>query len=265
MLLGRLGAERLRHQGRDWRKEYQARPIQPGCDAVPVDGRTFAVCEPFRTYYRTHGLELDGTPGTSPRESLGLFGLPLTQAALETNSSGDRVLTQYFERARFEYHPDNPAGQQVLLGRLGAEVYDLQPFTFDDEDRNFVRWASTVDWREATGGFGGHFWWACAEKHDFTAGWTGGLSGMRTGNGYDVEVFIPGTHANSRQAHYSLAEGDDMAPIPIMLNQQPYTNQWVKLITVGQVYALLLSSGTGESGTCTYQIAIDAVRLIPRP
>jgi hypothetical protein len=31
-------------------------------------------------------------------------------------------LTQWFERARFEYHPDNATEFQVLLGRLGAEV-----------------------------------------------------------------------------------------------------------------------------------------------
>ena len=229
-----------------------------------MDGRTFTVCEPFRTYYRMHGLELDGKPGFSPRESLALFGLPLTQAGLETNSSGDGVRTQYFERVCFEYHPGNPPGRQVVLGRLGAEVYDLQPFTFDDEDRNFVRRTTTADWHEATGGFGGHFWWTCAEKDDFTAGWTGGLSGIGASGGYDVEVFIPGTHANSRQAYYSLAEGDDMAPTPIMLNQQPYTNEWVPLAHVGQVYALMVSGDTREGGTCTSQIAVDAVRLLPR-
>jgi hypothetical protein len=31
------------------------------------------------------------------------------------------VLTQWFERARFEWHPTNPAPHQVLLGRLAAE------------------------------------------------------------------------------------------------------------------------------------------------
>ncbi len=40
---------------------------------------------------------------------------------METNANGDRVLTQWFERARFEYHPTNPTPFRVLLGRLGAE------------------------------------------------------------------------------------------------------------------------------------------------
>lgn len=266
VLLGRLGEEALRRQGRDWRKEYASRPIESGCDAVVTDGRQFAVCEPFRSYYRAHGLDLDGRPGYSPAESLALFGLPLTQARLETNSSGDRVLTQWFERARFEYHPGNPPGQQVLLGRLGAEVYDLRPLTFDDEDRGFMRRspAGGPDWQEATGGFGGHYWWTCAPNRDMLAGWIAGSFGPRTTDGYDVEVFIPGNNANSRKARYSLSEGQDMAPSEQLLNQKPYSNEWVPLGRVGQLYGLLVQSGTGETGGCTYQIAVDAMRLIPR-
>jgi murein DD-endopeptidase MepM/ murein hydrolase activator NlpD len=32
------------------------------------------------------------------------------------------VITQWFERARFEYHPNNPDPYKVLLGRLGSEL-----------------------------------------------------------------------------------------------------------------------------------------------
>jgi hypothetical protein len=35
---------------------------------------------------------------------------------------GDTVLTRYFERGEFEYHPESPAGFRVLLRRLGAGV-----------------------------------------------------------------------------------------------------------------------------------------------
>jgi hypothetical protein len=31
-------------------------------------------------------------------------------------------VTQYFERARFEYHPENAAPYDILLGRLGADT-----------------------------------------------------------------------------------------------------------------------------------------------
>jgi hypothetical protein len=81
-----------------------------------------AVCGDFLRYWQSHGLEFDGRRGMSFTESLALFGLPLTEPRMETNSSGDTVLTQWFERARFESHPNNPAPYKVLLGRLGAEV-----------------------------------------------------------------------------------------------------------------------------------------------
>jgi hypothetical protein len=41
---------------------------------------------------------------------------------METNSSGDTVETQWFERARFECHPNNPPEFRVVLGLLGNEV-----------------------------------------------------------------------------------------------------------------------------------------------
>jgi biotin carboxyl carrier protein len=116
--LGRLGDELLRRQGRDWRAEGRGQQLPGACDIFAQTDR--AVCGVFRDYWRAHGLDL-GDPGISARESLALFGLPLTAPRTETNSSGDNVVTQWFERARFEYHPDNPAAYQVLLGRLGAE------------------------------------------------------------------------------------------------------------------------------------------------
>ena len=87
----------------------------------------------FKTYWETHGIQdprdvrgevrrFQDAPLDAYRRSLALFGLPLTPARMETNTSGDTVLTQWFERARFEWHPTNPPGFQVLVGRLGWEV-----------------------------------------------------------------------------------------------------------------------------------------------
>jgi len=121
VLLGRLGDELLRRQGRDWSTFPKGQP-QAGCQFFDVTGHS--VCEPFLSYWRTHGLEFDGRTGKSYAESLALFGLPLSEPAMETNSSGFTVLTQWFERARFEYLPANPDPYKVLLGRLGAEAFD---------------------------------------------------------------------------------------------------------------------------------------------
>ena len=62
------------------------------------------VSDPFLGYFEHYG----GVP---------ILGLPLT----ETFKDGDLIM-QYFERARFEWHPDNPPGWQVELGQLGREV-----------------------------------------------------------------------------------------------------------------------------------------------
>jgi hypothetical protein len=73
----------------------------------------------FKRYYQTHGLDL-GDPGVSARESLALFGYPVSEPYDEINpEDGQRYRVQYFERARFELHPENQAPYRVLLGRLG--------------------------------------------------------------------------------------------------------------------------------------------------
>jgi hypothetical protein len=52
---------------------------------------------------------------------LALFGLPLSDLMVE-KINGKEYQVQWFERARFELHPENPAPYNVLLGLLGNEV-----------------------------------------------------------------------------------------------------------------------------------------------
>ena len=115
VLLGRLGVDRLGQLGRAWQNLPKAAESAPHYFAET--GHAIAH-GPFWRYWSSHGLEWDGRPGKSYQESLALFGLPISEPAMETNPSGDRVLTQWFERARFEDHGD----QGVLLGLLGNEV-----------------------------------------------------------------------------------------------------------------------------------------------
>src|SRR5829696_7316623 len=121
VLLGRLGDERLRQIGRNWQNEPKV-TAAPG-DLCFLSKQTGHVtCSDFFIYFRTHGLEFDGKKGFSEAESVALFGLPITEAAQENGSDGRMYLTQWFERARFEFHPELPEPYKVLLGRLGAEV-----------------------------------------------------------------------------------------------------------------------------------------------
>ena len=119
VLLGRLGVEALQRQGREWQSFPRAAAGAP--HYFHETGHAI-VNAAFWSYWSRHGLEFDGRRGTSLAESLALFGYPISEAQMERNASGDVVLTQWFERARFEYHPHNPAASRVLLGRLGAEV-----------------------------------------------------------------------------------------------------------------------------------------------
>jgi hypothetical protein len=48
--------------------------------------------------------------------------MPLTEPLLETNSSGDTVMTRWFERACFEDHGTGPGKPGILLGLLGNEL-----------------------------------------------------------------------------------------------------------------------------------------------
>lgn len=52
-------------------------------------------------------------------------GFPITESYIETNDiDGKQYITQYFERARFEYHPEQTDPRyQVLLGLVGTEIY----------------------------------------------------------------------------------------------------------------------------------------------
>jgi hypothetical protein len=117
-----LGEALLGAQGRDWRAAGQGQS-QPGC--LFFAQTSHAVCGPFLSYYRSHGLQFDSHPAVRADESLALFGLPLTEPAMERASDGKEYLTQWFERARFELHPENPPASRVLLGLLGDEANDL--------------------------------------------------------------------------------------------------------------------------------------------
>jgi hypothetical protein len=119
VLLGRLGADGLAAQNRDWQEFPRAGAETPYFFAETGQ----AIAPEFWGYWSSHGLEFDGAAGTSLQESLALFGLPISPAQVETNpTNGQRYLTQHFERARFEYHPENVGTPYtVLLGLLGRE------------------------------------------------------------------------------------------------------------------------------------------------
>jgi hypothetical protein len=83
------------------------------------DSNAIALADtPFCAYMTETGHNVHGAFLTFYRAHNGAenFGLPLTEAFWER----DRIV-QYFERARFEFHPENPEPYRVQVGMLGDQ------------------------------------------------------------------------------------------------------------------------------------------------
>lgn len=118
VLLGRLGADVLE----------QENPTLTPSNALPgpcyrIPGAQFDVCGRFLEAWRANGLDLDldGRSGVTENENLALFGLPLTPTQTQL-IEGEEYVVQWFERARFEYHPEFAPPNDVLFGLLGNEL-----------------------------------------------------------------------------------------------------------------------------------------------
>ncbi len=122
------------HLGRWAAADRMAEPPFQALERAPVTGMFFpetghSLDGDFLRYWRANG-------------GLAVFGYPLSEAFVELNATDGRSYTvQYFERARFEWHPELPAGQQVQLGHLGrqylaqaasAPAWALQPVATAD-------------------------------------------------------------------------------------------------------------------------------------
>ncbi|MGI8586069.1 MAG: hypothetical protein ACR2M0_00035 [Chloroflexia bacterium] len=89
-------------------------PHQPGVKWFPATGHTLRGA--FLDYWMRYG-------------SLAQFGYPLTKEFFDGSGPGNKPLqVQYFERNRFEYHPENSGNPYtVLLGTLGLSFHPADP------------------------------------------------------------------------------------------------------------------------------------------
>jgi hypothetical protein len=98
--------------GRDTEPSFVsiADPHDASCNYYAETGHT--LCRGFKSYWEQHG-------------GLWMYGFPISQELQERNpDTGEIYTVQYFERARFEWHPENAGTQyEVLLGRLGAQLF----------------------------------------------------------------------------------------------------------------------------------------------
>jgi hypothetical protein len=92
--------------------------------AAPITGATYFretghnLSGKFKQYWDTHG---------------GLFvhGYPITEAVMERSTNGKEYLVQWFERSRFELHPENAGSPyEVLLGMLGRQLSEKKGYPY---------------------------------------------------------------------------------------------------------------------------------------
>jgi cell wall-associated NlpC family hydrolase len=134
ILLGLLGREQ-------YRAKYGVMSQGDGGSIAPEQGcRDFSqtghmICGPFLAYWNNNG-------------GLAQQGLQLTDVFGEKSlADGKWYQVQYFERARFEYHPENKAPNIVLLGLLGSEQF-LSKYSTTLGPGS---WAKVVDTAPTTG------------------------------------------------------------------------------------------------------------------
>ena len=122
ILLGLLGHQKAQNNNLLDTQPFMAHPANsPTRDQCIFFSETgHYLCYGFRNYWETHGLDF-GDSGVSYRESLMLFGYPISDEFTDPQTG---MTVQYFQRAVFEYHPDNPQQWRILLQRLGAELYN---------------------------------------------------------------------------------------------------------------------------------------------
>ena len=93
---------------------YRAGKDEPMSDFYFFPETGFGVGHAFKTFWQRNG-------------GLRIFGYPLSNEMDEefmVDEQPRMITVQYFERACFEWWPENPPDHQVLLRRLGAEALE---------------------------------------------------------------------------------------------------------------------------------------------
>ncbi len=91
----------------------RVRPADPPADPNPM-----------QTWFPQtgHNVPTDFYAYWTATGGLAQFGLPISEAFQQQLEDGKSYRVQYFERARFEAHPENAAPYELLLGQFGRMI-----------------------------------------------------------------------------------------------------------------------------------------------
>lgn len=85
--------------------------------------------DPGRAFFPESGHTLGGAFqwAWQTRGGLAAFGFPISEEFSEVGADGSARLVQYFERARFEHHPEKATPDDVQLSPLGRQLLAFDP------------------------------------------------------------------------------------------------------------------------------------------
>ena len=107
VVLGRVGSELAMNMASQAPFQSAAEAHNAHCSYFSQTGHN--ACNGFRAYWLNNG-------------GLATFGYPISEEFVQ-----DGTVVQYFERARFEWHPGSSAAQfDVVQGRVGAELLAMR-------------------------------------------------------------------------------------------------------------------------------------------
>lgn len=90
----------------------------PNAATAPVGPRDGAAFFPETG----HNVDADMIAYWVANGGLAQFGYPLTEEFVARLENGELYVVQYFERARFERHPENAMPYKILLGQFGRRI-----------------------------------------------------------------------------------------------------------------------------------------------
>jgi peptide/nickel transport system substrate-binding protein len=131
VLLGRLGANFVEGRGSI---DGETGEVRNAADAAFVKVDQPSDIGPTKLYFPETGHTVSGKILEYWQKYGGLqqFGFPLSESFDEPSTDGKTYETQYFERARFEVHPEKAAPYEVELGLLGVQQYKTTPVAAQD-------------------------------------------------------------------------------------------------------------------------------------
>jgi beta-N-acetylhexosaminidase len=110
VLLGLLGGELAQQQGLLGTAPFRRLNADSNANTTFFPETGHRLSFGFRDYWNSHG-------------GLAIFGYPISEEFTDPRTG---LTVQYFERQRFEYHPNNPWPWQVEGGLLGKELLPAQ-------------------------------------------------------------------------------------------------------------------------------------------